>query len=66
MLYSIQDWLIRIAISIVVSSTILGILWFTTLYDYNKLVNNNTLYCKMVKEGSWKDFNHNFDELCKK
>jgi hypothetical protein len=34
--------------------------------DYENELNSEHMYCEMVKEGTWQDFNHNYKEICNK
>jgi len=41
-------------------------LYFIGTSDYEDELNSEKMYCDMVKEGTWKDFNRNYNEICKK
>lgn len=45
---------------------IIGFIWLIMTSDYEDELNSNEMYCAMVKDGTWQDFNHNYEVLCKK
>ena len=53
-------------LNIIVSAALIGLLIFSLGHSsgYDNAKESQQMYCKMVTEGTWPDYNQNFERIC--
>ena len=64
-LNSIKQVSLNVLPQVILTVLIIAGLWYLGTSDYEDELHSEKMYCEMVKSGNWKDFNHNYDDICK-